>query len=181
MSYRLLYAALTGVLLGCQTPRAPEASRALAQPPGPLAGHRHQDGGVARHADSLPGEQLDLAKRATARYRDVARAVADSYVDINVVIPNMGRHFLKQGLLDATFDIEHPEILVYAPDEHGTLQLVAAEYAVPTDLSKQAPDGFRGTADQWFVNQQFNIWTLHAWVWKDNPAGIFYPTNPNVP
>jgi hypothetical protein len=166
MSHRFFLAALAGVVLGTPAPGAPDTARA-----------------VERHLldDSLPGEQLALAKRATARYQDVARAVADSYVDINVVIPNMGRHFLKKQLLDATFDIEHPEILVYAPDERGTLQLVAAEYAVPTDLSKNAPDGFRGTADQWFVNEQFNIWTLHAWVWKDNPAGTFYPTNPNVP
>lgn len=23
-------------------------------------------------------------------------------------------------------------------------------------------------------------WTLHAWVWMDNPEGLFHPTNPNV-
>jgi hypothetical protein len=136
---------------------------------------------AAAHVDSLPVQQLAIAKQATARYGDVRNAVADGYEDINVVIPNMGRHFLKKALLDSTFDIEHPEILVYAPDSAGTLQLVAAEYAVPLKASANPPEGFAGSADQWFVNQAFDIWTLHAWVWKDNPAGIFYPTNPNVP
>lgn len=23
-------------------------------------------------------------------------------------------------------------------------------------------------------------WTLHAWVWKENPKGVFHPTNPDV-
>jgi hypothetical protein len=24
------------------------------------------------------------------------------------------------------------------------------------------------------------FWTLHAWVWKDNPDGVFNPTNNQV-
>jgi len=23
-------------------------------------------------------------------------------------------------------------------------------------------------------------WMIHAWIWKDSPAGVFSPTNPNV-
>jgi hypothetical protein len=23
-------------------------------------------------------------------------------------------------------------------------------------------------------------WMLHAWIWKDNPAGVFTPTNPEI-
>lgn len=172
MSHRWISAALAGALLGFSTPGASQTTHAM--------GHSSA-AGAAGHRDSLPVEQLARLKQATARYRDVANAVADGYADINVVIPNMGRHYLKQALMDSTFDVEHPEILVYAPDSSGTLQLVAAEYAVPTNLSAKAPEGFRGSADQWFVNEQFNIWTLHAWVWKENPAGTFYPTNPNVP
>lgn len=172
MSNRWISAALAGVLLGFSTPGASQTNHAMGQ---------SSAAGAAAHRDSLPVDQVARVKQATARYRDVANAVADGYADINVVIPNMGRHYLKQALMDSTFDVELPEILVYAPDSSGTLQLVAAEYAVPTNLSTKAPEGFRGSADQWFVNEQFNIWTLHAWVWKENPAGIFYPTNPNVP
>jgi hypothetical protein len=36
---------------------------------------------------------LERARNATARYHDVRMAVADGYVDINVVRPNMGRHW----------------------------------------------------------------------------------------
>jgi hypothetical protein len=173
MLYRLIPAALAGAILGSVAP-GPARPAGVEQP-------RHHPAAIVARHDSLPVEQLALAKRATARYRDVQQAIADGYADINVVIPNMGRHFLKQALMDSTFDVEHPELLVYSPDSAGKLQLVAVEYAVPTKLSANAPEGFKGSADQWFINQQFDIWTLHAWVWKDNPAGIFYPTNPNVP
>ena len=166
MLHRLLPAVLVGALLGFPSPGAPGPTR-----------------GVGRHApdDSLPSAQLARAKQASARYRDVRNAVADGYADINVVIPNMGRHYLKSALMDATFEVERPEILVYAPDRDSTLQLVAVEYAVPESLSVNPPEGFEGSADHWYVNQAFGIWTLHAWVWKENPAGMFYPTNPNVP
>ena len=107
--------------------------------------------------------------------------MADGYVDINVVIPNMGRHFLKTSLLDAKFEAEGPELLVYSPHENGRMELVAVEYAVPLDLSAAAPDGFRGAADQWFADHRFGLWTLHAWTWKDNPDGVFSPTNTRVP
>ena len=107
--------------------------------------------------------------------------MADGYVDIDVVIPNMGRHFLKVSLLDAKFEAERPELLVYSPHENGRMELVAVEYAVPLDLSATAPDGFRGAADEWFADHRFGLWTLHAWTWKDNPDGVFSPTNTRVP
>ena len=52
----------------------------------------------------------------------------------NVVIPNMGRHFLKGSLVDAKFEADRPELLVYSPHENGRMELVAVEYAVPLDL-----------------------------------------------
>jgi hypothetical protein len=180
MSYRLARSMAASLLLGCATAGAPGSSRVVSQPHSALLAPRHHNGNAVRADDSLPVAQLARAKRATARYRDSRNALADGYEDINVVIPNMGRHFLKHSLLDSTFEIERPEILVYAPDAHGALQLVALEYAVPESLSTNAPEGFQGAADHWYVNQAFGIWTLHAWIWKDNPAGVFYPTNPKV-
>lgn len=179
MSHRLFHVALAGGFLAVATAGA-RSIRIVAEPPQAARVAPHHTAGSQRGNDPLPVEQLARAKRASARYRDVKNALADGYADINVVIPNMGRHFLKGSLLDATFDIEHPEILVYAPDRDSTLQLVAVEYAVPESLSVSAPEGFAGKSDEWFVNQAFGIWTLHAWVWKKNPAGIFYPTNPDV-
>src|SRR5687767_3403234 len=80
-------------------------------------------GSAATHGDSqeerLSREtqrELARARRATARYHDLSRAIADGYADINVFIPNMGFHYLKSSILDAQFDPERPELLVYAQD-----------------------------------------------------------------
>lgn len=122
--------------------------------------------------------ELQQARAATARYRDIKNAVKDGYVDIDVVRQNMGYHFLKMDNLDATFDFKKPEILVYNKMENGSMQLVAVEYAVPIPLSpNDAPAGFTGDSDVWKYDTDFNLWLLHAWVWYHNPAGVFNPTN----
>jgi hypothetical protein len=127
--------------------------------------------------------ELARARRATARYNDISQAVADGYADINVFVPHMGFHYLKASALDAHFDPEEPELLVYAPDLcEGRMRLVAVEYAVPTSLMPDGPpEGFTGDADVWDRNEQFGLWTLHAWVWFRNPDGVFTDLNPRVP
>jgi hypothetical protein len=54
------------------------------------------------------------------------------------------------------------------------------EYAVLLALSAAAP-GASVDADEWFADQNFLLWTLHSWVWKENPDGVFNPTNKQVP
>jgi len=126
--------------------------------------------------------QIEAVQRATARFLDEQAAIADGYVDIGVFYANMGHHYLKPSLLDATFELEQPELLVYAVDPcSGARRLVAVEYAVPVDLVKDAPAGFAGTDDGWTVNQQFQLWTLHAWLYEYNPAGVFASHNVRVP
>ena len=124
--------------------------------------------------------QVELARvrAATAKYQDVNQAIADGYADIDLYVPHMGWHYLNSGLLDANFDMEKPELLVYANKPDGGYQLVAVEYAVPLSLSPDAPEGFTGDEDVWEVNTQFQLWTLHAWVWYYNPDGMFSPFNP---
>lgn len=125
--------------------------------------------------------ELLQARAATARYRNIKNAIKDGYTDINVVVPNMGHHYMKSAFVDATFEIRKPEILVYNKHENGYFQLVAVEYAVPINLSPNAaPEGFTGAGDMWDRNTGFGLWLLHAWVWYYNPDGVFNPTNPLV-
>ena len=127
-------------------------------------------------------QELLRARRATAKYSDLSVAIADGYADINVFIPQMGFHYLKSSVLDDEFDPERPELLVYAQDLcEGRMRLVAVEYAVPTNLSATAPEGFTGTADEWHRQDNFGLWTLHAWIWFRNPDGVFAELNPRVP
>ncbi len=123
--------------------------------------------------------ELQQAKIATAKYNDFDQAIADGYVDINVIVPEMGYHYLKMDNLNATFEYDKPEILVYNKEENGRMKLVALEYAVPISLSPNAPSGFTGDNDHWSVYQGV-LWTLHAWIWEYNPAGVFNATNPLI-
>jgi hypothetical protein len=125
-------------------------------------------------------KELQQARDATAKYRDINNAIADGYADINVVMPNMGYHFQKVRFVDSVFNVRRPELLVYDKKKDGSFELVAVEYAVPLDQSVNAPKGFTGKQDVWDHNTEFGLWTLHAWVWKDNPDGVFNPTNPDV-
>jgi hypothetical protein len=73
-------------------------------------------------------------------------------------------------------------LLVYQDDPcTGQRRLVAVEYAVPLSLATIAPGGFIGDADRWAVNNQFQLWTLHAWIWEYNTAGVFSGYNQDVP
>ena len=140
---------------------------------------------VAVQKDNLSPEtrrELGQVRRATAKYLDIFEAIADGYVDINVFVSGQGFHYLRPGFLDETFIAEKPEILVYAIDPaKNRLRLVSVEYAVPTNLAPTPPEGFTGTADVWDLNEDFGLWTLHCWLWLENPNGIFAEVSPRVP
>ena len=122
--------------------------------------------------------ELQQARAATAKYRNIENALKDGYADISVDVEHMGHHFMKTAIVDSVFDIRQPEILVYNMDDKGKQQLVAVEYAVP--LAYQMPEGFTGSADVWNGTSGFPLWLLHAWVWAYNPDGVFNWTNPAV-
>jgi hypothetical protein len=122
--------------------------------------------------------ELQQARAGTARYRNIDNAIRDGYVDIAVDVEHMGHHFMKTSIVDATFDIRQPEILVYNKDHDGRQVLVAVEYAIP--LTNPKPEGFTGPTDDWKGDSGFPFWLLHAWVWAYNPEGVFNWTNPTV-
>ena len=99
----------------------------------------------------------------------------------------MGFHLINGNLLDTTVDPANPEALVYAPDKHGNLKMVALEYVV-----FQAPwlEEHGETAmepmlfDTMFMTtpapNRYEIpafYALHAWLWEPNAAGTFAPFN----
>jgi hypothetical protein len=154
-----------------------------ATTPSEMTGHHSAEASKYKGEGPLPVVELGKVRSATAKYHDIQKALADGYMDIDVVRPNMGRHFMRPDITvgNAEFDLTTPEILVYQEGPNGHLRLVAVEYAIPLNLSANAPPGFTGNADVWFPSDEFGLWLLHAWVWKDNPDGMFNATNPNVP
>lgn len=133
-------------------------------------------------------QQLAAVRAATARFHSTTQALKAGYQPNThcVAVPGlggMGYHWVNPSLIDPFFEPLQPEAVLYAPDRNGNLKLVAVEYVVIN--TGQARPHFGGHAFD--VNgvpplQQAGIahWSLHVWLWKDNPSGMFAPFNPKV-
>lgn len=127
--------------------------------------------------------EVDQVTVSTSRYVDFQVAVTDSLIDVSGYVPNMGHHYLNPALVDGTFELEKPEIILYVPDENGEMDMVAVEYAiVPDDPANPGnpPEGFTGDLDEWHFNENIGQWQLHVWTILANPDGIFAPYNPVI-
>ena len=91
----------------------------------------------------------------------------------------MGYHLKNDALLDATLDVEHPEVLVYEKMPDGSFKLNGVEFIVPISAWTAAePPRVMGQALK--KVDRAGIWYLHAWVWEPSPSGLFADWNPNV-
>ncbi len=127
--------------------------------------------------------EVNQLTAATAKYANVDVATGEGFFDASGFVPNMGHHYVLPTRMDNTFELEKPEIILYAPDANGNMEFVAVEYASPiADLDNPGtpPEGFTGNLDEWEINTHLSQWQLHVWIVKENPNGIFAPTNPTV-
>ena len=157
--------------------------------------------GVSAHGqDHARHARLTDARAATARFHDVGQATAAGYGQPPAPAPlhecissfdgtgAMGFHFINGNLLDTEVDATKPEALVYAPDGHGDLHLVALEYVVfQAPWIKEHGSAMPTLFGEMFMAtgepNRFDIpafFSLHVWLWHDNPAGLFAPFNPTV-
>lgn len=134
--------------------------------------------------------QSDLAKvrDATAQFHRPEAANAAQYDLVEGLdycfnapgIGGMGFHYINTLILDTKVELLHPEAMVYIPSPNG-LQLGAVEYIVPADLWDAEHSELPMLFGQHFhLNEQLGVYVLHAWIWKNNPSGIFEDWNPRV-
>jgi hypothetical protein len=95
----------------------------------------------------------------------------------------MGFHYINlEHLQDLSEDVLHPEALVYAPGPNGQRELAAVEYIVPAapwDASgKTTPPELLG--HHFHLDPVLGVYELHAWIFNENPAGMFADWNPKV-
>lgn len=97
----------------------------------------------------------------------------------------MGVHFVNVTI-DGPPDPVKPNVLIYEP-VGKELKLVAVEWLVPlTDKTKERPSlfgqPFMGPMEghEPLIPSQYVHYDLHAWLFKNNPLGMFAPTNPDV-
>jgi len=163
--------------------------------------------------------QLEKARRATEKYRNVQAAEADGYRAIGPDVPGMGIHYVhvvrdqsNAAPRGSSFDVEHPDILLYEKDaaSPGGYALVGVSYLLVAEADsdgqpKNPP--FPKSLASWHRHSDLCVlpdrsvkanlkaeeckaqgggfteltqWMVHAWIWKDSPAGVFSPTNPTV-
>jgi hypothetical protein len=146
--------------------------------------------------------QLVQARDVALQYPTVADAEAAGYRMVTPYLPLIGAHYIRWDLMDATFDLDHPEMLLYegtAPTAH----IVGLSYYV---FSASEPDVFAGPNDHWHQHiglclrnnvvigaetmpaatctrlggiktEAANGWMIHLWVvpgWE-SPQGVFSP------
>jgi hypothetical protein len=137
---------------------------------------------------------IDVMRQATEQYQSVQAAMNDGFVQLSPCVASpaggMGYHYGHPGRIEnPTADPALPEILLYEPAPGGGLSLVGVEFMVHRDAwhgagNGAAPEVAGRSYDPPDPNHPDehlrDFYTLHVWVWKDNPAGMFNPFNPDV-
>lgn len=157
-------------------------------------------GPVAGQQPALSAE-LQSARTLLERYADPIAAVHDGFLSTLACIefPNgaaegtmqyaagaMGVHFINMQNVGPALDPSKPQVLIYEP-AGDRLQLVAAEWFMPAELVQGTPPEIFGQALQGpmeghkpVMPSELHHYDLHVWLWKENPEGVFSPTNPAV-
>jgi hypothetical protein len=153
---------------------------------------------ISTNAYASGHDRLSKVRHVTARYQNLGVAQSAGYallVDKDGIscidMPGMGAmgvHYVRGDLVgDGKVDALHPEAVVYEPAGAGKVRLVALEYVVlkaDWDAHHRAkPRLFGHKFDTTASPNRYGLpayYSLHAWIFKDNPAGTFAMWNPRV-
>lgn len=143
--------------------------------------------------------QIEAMRQALSKYKDPYVAVRDLYLStvgcvhydgtteeghLNYPKGAMGVHFVNLTIQGPPDPLK-PNVLIYEPKD-GKLNLVAVEWLAPLAAVTERPtilgQPFQGPMEghEPLIPAGFHHYDLHAWIFKDNPEGMFSPTNPNV-
>ena len=151
------------------------------------------------HVDVSPNDFVRIARAATARYASRDAAIADGFRRVGTDFPAMGEHWvnLPQVMADS-FTPARPSVLTYITVA-GTPRLAGVAYTRLLAPNEQPPD-FAPARGHWhehngsIVEESFlaghgtssphgdlRLAILHAWIWIDNPDGLFVTDNWSLP
>ena len=161
---------------------------------------------------------IDQLRDVVTKYKDVNIALADGYITpdnhcvsaegegLPAELGGMGIHYIHPALLEITgtdprvdgnsthTDWMRPSILIYEPQEDGSLELVAVENLVfekawnPSGKTEELVLNGRGwdhmaddpntPGDE--AHGFMPHYDQHVWLFRENPMGELMPFNPNV-
>ncbi len=141
---------------------------------------------------------VSVARAATAPYHNIDAALDGGYglfTDAEGIAciekPGtgvMGIHYVNLELVGSgEINAATPQALVYEPQGNGRLRLVALEYIAfqaAWDASHSSPPSLFGREFELIEEpNRYGLppfYELHAWLWKNNPRGMFEDWNPLV-
>ena len=179
LSVGALAAALA--ISGCDDvpPLAPQTDHELS-----VASSHSMGQSPSAHLDKDLREWIRGIREATRAFKNFDGAAPAGYVAklsecVSSPAGGMGYHYGAPALIDTQLDPLAPEVLLYEPQEDGTLRFVGVEFIVPipawTDSSPPQVNGM-----PLHRNDVVGIWALHVWSERHNPAGTFQDFNPKV-
>lgn len=161
---------------------------------------------------------LDQLRSDVSKYKDVNVALADGYIlpeehcvsakgeGLPPELGAMGLHYINPRLLEITAvaprvdgkstytDWKQPSVLIYEPQQDGSLELVAVE-----NLVFEASWNASGKTEQLIINGRhwdhmaddpatagdeahgfMPHYDQHVWLIRENPMGTLMPFNPNA-
>jgi len=156
---------------------------------------------------------LDAVRIVAEKYRDVIVAKREGYTTDNkcttaemlgfpAEMGAMGLHYVRRDLLGLPpkpalpgsgrvhgtgthSDFTKPAMLVYEPQQDGSLKLVAVEWIVRSAQSN--PPGVSQPPSVLGMEMHILVpppgpafYLMHAWIWKHNPSGMMADWNPEV-
>jgi hypothetical protein len=175
---------------------------------------------TALPAAAAPEPELAAVRAATARFQDVNVALAEGYVPdpMNLCdtadmmgrpakLGAMGIHYFRPDLLGITAppnprvngagthtDFNQPSILIYEPQQDGSMKLVAVENLVFIKAweaaGHKAPPTYQGVSYDKMEDDPATAideahmfephYDRHVWLYRNNPNGLFAQFNPDV-
>lgn len=125
-------------------------------------------------------------RAATEPFHNLEAAVAQGYpTTVSRCIGHqthgaMGFHHVNRRYLTKELDIERPQILLYERGTDGRYMLTGVEWVVPYRLWPRDSVPPSIMERQLVRSDELELWYMHMWVWKANPAGLFADWNPSV-
>ena len=132
---------------------------------------------------------FERVRASTARFASLDSVVAAGYPrEVAQCVQHadhatrgaMGYHHVKRAIVDTLLEIERPEIIIYEKLPDGAYRMTGVEYIVPYRLRPRESPPPKIMGLDLKREDNLNLWYLHFWVWKENPAGLFADYSPAI-
>lgn len=98
----------------------------------------------------------------------------------NQPVGGMGWHYLRPEFVSDQVDVLEPQVLMYEPQQDGSLTFVGVEYIIPYDVRPASATPPTLLGETFHQNGNDNVWMLHVWIDEHTRDGVFATWNPKV-